>query len=75
MGNGGFFQKDPAMRLRDRKGKFATPLKAYADKAIEENKTLRLQCEKFKRAWLAVSQRANKAERELLELRKKIAML
>ena len=34
----GLFEKDPALKLRDNKGRFATPLRAYADKAIEDVK-------------------------------------
>lgn len=75
MENGGMFDKDPAMRLRDKHGKFATPLRAYADKAIEENKILRFEKEKWFRAWKATRARAAKLEEELNELRKKIALL
>lgn len=71
----GLFEKDPALKLRDNKGRFATPLRAYADKAIEENKILKCQVEKFRRAWLASAKKARRLEDELKELRMKIAML
>jgi phage shock protein A len=75
MEQGGLFENDPAVRPRDKKGRFATPLRAYADKAIEENKVLKFQVEKYKRAWIAVSNHAHRVERELAELRQKIALL
>ncbi len=69
------FEKDPAMRMRDSRGRFATPERAYADKAIEENKRLRFLCEKYKRAWFACASHAASLERELKDLRNKIACL
>lgn len=69
------FDGDPVMRMRDRKGRFATPERAYADKAIEENKVLRLQVEKYKRAWFASAEKARRIEAELRDLRRKIALL
>jgi len=71
----GMFDGDPVLRPRDRKGRFATPERAYADKAISENKVLRLQVEKYKRAWLASAEKARRIEAELRELRHKIALL
>lgn len=71
----GLFDKDPAMKPRDSKGRFATPERAYADKAIEENKKLRYYCEKYKRAWYASMERALRAEEELKTLREKISCL
>ena len=59
-------------RLRDSRGRFATRERAYADKAINENKKLRYFCEKYKRAWFASQERAERLERELNELRNKI---
>ena len=76
------FANDPAMKPRDSRGRFATPEKARADKALEENKYLRLQVERFKRAWFAASEMSSyyhraliKVEDELREVRKKAAML
>ncbi len=66
------FSKDPAMKLRDKKGRFATPERAYADKAIEENKMLRHRCEKFKRAWIAAVNSSSTWQRKYTELQKKI---
>ena len=76
------FANDPTLRARDSKGRFATPEKAMYDKAIEENRTLRLQVEKFRRAWLAAGEMSSfyhraliKAKDELKELRQKAASL
>lgn len=66
------FANDPAMRMRDSKGRFATPERAYADKAIAENKMLRLQVEKFKRAWIAAGEMSARYHRELVCLRAKL---
>ena len=71
----GLFDKDPVMRMRDSKGRFATPERAYADKAIEDNKRLRLLCDKYKRAWLSCSKRVVMIENELKQLRIKISCL
>ena len=71
----GLFDKDPAMRMRDSKGRFATPERAYADKAIAENRKLRFLVQKYKRAWFASVEYANKVEEELKSLRTKIACL
>ena len=71
----GLFDKDPALRMRDSRGRFATPERAYADKAIDENKKLRLLCDKYKRAWMSMVNRCSKAENELKELRTKISCL
>lgn len=71
----GLFDKDPSMRLRDSRGRYATPLRAYADKAIEENKRLRAEKDKWFRAWKVTRARAGRLEKELMELRKKIALL
>lgn len=46
----GLFDHDPVMKCRDSKGRFATPERAYADKAIKENNYLRYEREKYMRA-------------------------
>lgn len=78
------FANDPVMKnqFRDRRGRFATPDRARADKAIEENKYLRLQVEKYKRAYLAAGELTSiyhraliKVKEEMKELRKKAAAL
>ena len=81
---GDLFANDPVLNAkpRDKFGRYATPERARADKAIEENKYLRLQVEKFKRAWFAASEMSSmyhraliKAKEELRELRQKAAAL
>ena len=69
------FANDPAMGMRDSKGRFATPERAYADKAIEENKFLRFEVEKYKRAWLAASSMSSMYHRELIAVKAKLAEL
>ena len=59
------------VQLRDHKGRFCTKERHYADKAFTENKRLLLECEKYKRAFLALSKRCTSAEREVLELKQR----
>lgn len=69
------FDKDPALRMRDSKGRFATPERARADKAIEENRYLRMQVEKFKRAYLAAGEMSSRYHRELLKVKAELKEL
>lgn len=69
------FANDPALKYRDAKGRFATPERAYADRAIEENKRLRYEREKYLRAYLAASESASRWHRKYLELQEKINAL
>ena len=69
------FANDETQRPRDKKGRFATPERAYADKCVEENKLLRLEVEKYRalfekyfRAWKAVAGYAARVERKLKEI-------
>lgn len=66
------FGNDPTMRPRDRKGRFATPERAYADKAIEENNWLRHEREKYMRSYFAAADLATHWQRKYLELREKV---
>lgn len=68
----GLFGNDPALILRDSKGRFATPERAYADKAISENRYLRHECEKYRRSYYAAADLASHWQRKYLELREKI---
>lgn len=45
------FARDPTTRqpLRDSRGRFATKERSFYDKAMKENKYLRLQVQKYKR--------------------------
>src|SRR5574344_319760 len=63
------------VQLRDHKGRFCTKERHYSDKAFNENKRLRLECEKYPRAFLALSKRCTSAEREVLELKQRIKEL
>lgn len=67
------FANDPAMRFRDSKGRFATPERAMADKAIEQNRYLRLEVEKYRRAYLAAASMSSRYHRELIEVKAKLA--
>ena len=69
------FADDPALRFRDSKGRFATPERAMADKAIEQNKYLRLEVEKYRRAYLAAASMSSRYHRELIEVKAKLAEL
>jgi len=69
------FDNDPALRMRDSKGRFATPERARADKAIEENKYLRLQVEKFRRSYLAAGKLSAVYYRELMKVKNELSAL
>ena len=64
----GLFDNDPALIPRDSKGRFATPERAYADRAIEENKLLRIQVERYKRMYFASADLASHWQRKYKEL-------
>lgn len=73
------FANDEALRPRDRKGRFATAERAYADKQNEENKLLRMRVdflsnekEKYLRAYLSAANMASKYHRELIDLKEKL---
>ena len=48
------FDNDPAFKMRDSKGRYATPERAYADKAIKELAYWKLRAEKFRRMYESV---------------------
>lgn len=56
-------------------GQFATREMAYADKQANENAILRLDVEKYRRAYLTTAKRCVALERELKELKDKIKSL
>ena len=60
---------------RDSKGRFCSAERAYADKAITENKRLRYDKEKYFRAYLAAANKCSRLERELNNLKTKIKQL
>lgn len=69
------FAKDPAFVYRDRKGRYATPEKAMTDKAIEDNKILRLNVEKYKRMYLVAASMSSMYHRELVALKEELKRL
>ena len=48
------FGNDKALKMRDSKGRYATPLKAYADKAKKDAEYWKFTAEKYKRMYEAV---------------------
>lgn len=68
----GLFDNDPALIPRDSKGRFATPERAYADRAIDENKLLRTQVERYKRMYFASADLASHWQRKYEELHQKV---
>jgi len=68
----GMFARDPALIPRDSKGRFATPERAYADKALKENRRLRSECERFKRSYYAAADLAAYWQRKHDALQEKI---
>lgn len=65
--------KAPPLRLSD--GRFCTKEQYKAERTRNENKRLRLERDKYYRAWLAASSKASRLDRELRELKKKIGGL
>lgn len=72
---GELFPNEPTAKCRDSKGRFATREKAYTDKAIAENKRLRLEREKYQRAYLAAGEMACHWQRKYMELRQRVDSL
>lgn len=48
------FDNDPVMKMRDRRCRYATPERAYADKAIKDLAYWKLRAEKFRRMYESV---------------------
>ena len=65
------FGNDPALKMRDNHGRYATPERAYADKAIRELAYWKLETEKYKRMYESVVKVLNIKNRERYELNKK----
>jgi len=66
------FQNDPAVKVRDSKGRFATAERAYADKAMKQNKWLRVERDRYMRAWMAAADTAAHWQRKYMELKDKV---
>lgn len=65
--------KEAPLRLKN--GKYCTKEQYRTDKAIEENKILRMEKEKYFRMAMALSESNSRLERELAELKEKIGGL
>lgn len=61
--------------VRDSRGRFCTLEKATYEKAKEENVSLRFNVEKYKRAWLAVSNENSRLRRELKSIKEEVKKL
>ena len=64
------FGNDPALKLMDNKGRYATPERAYADKAIRQLAYWKNETEKYRRMYESVVKVLNERNRELYELKK-----
>lgn len=59
-------------RIRDHRGRYCTKEQKRTDMALNENKILRYEKEKYYRAYIALATRNASLERELRELKEKI---
>ena len=59
-------------QLRDHRGRYCTMEQKRTDMALNENKKLRYEKEKYFRAYIALATRNVSLERELRELKEKI---
>ena len=64
------FGNDPALKMRDNKGRYATPERAYADKAIRQLAYWKNETEKYRRMYESVVKVLNHRNRKLYELKK-----
>ena len=64
------FGNDPALKMRDNHGRYATPERAYADKAIRQLVYWKNETEKYRRMYESVVKVLNHRNRELYELKK-----
>lgn len=62
-------------QLRDHRGRFCTKEQKRTDMALNENKKLRYEKEKYYRAYIALATRNASLERELRELQERIKSL
>ena len=71
----GLFDHDPAFtqKKRDSRGRFATAERAMYDKALKENRYLRLQVEKYRRQAEAANGTFILQQRTIASLREKLA--
>lgn len=71
----GLFDNDPVFkhRKRDSKGRFATAERAMYDKAIKENRYLKMQVEKYRRQAESANGAIIAQQRVIANLREKLA--
>ena len=65
------FGNDPALKFRDNKGRYATPERAYADKAIRQLAYWKNETEKYRRMYESVVKVLNEKNRELYRIKGK----
>lgn len=68
-----FLLKEEPLRLGN--GRFCTIEQLRIEQVDSENLRLRLERDKYRRAWLASSSKASRLERELVELKERIGGL
>ncbi len=61
--------------MRDSKGRYCTPERHYADKAIAENKRLRYERDKYMRAWHSLVATNLRLTRELDSIKQKLKQI
>jgi len=62
-------------QVRDTRGRFCTKEKALYERTLSENARLRYECEKYRRAYIAVSQDNSRLTREMEELKQELSSL
>jgi hypothetical protein len=66
------FGNDNALKMRDSKGRYATPLKAYADKAKHDAEYWRFQAEKYMRLYDSIAWMLGYKDRIIKKLKDEI---
>ena len=66
-----FSGNDPALKMRDDHGRYATPERAYADKARRELTYWKLETEKYRRMYESVVKVLNDRNRDLYKIKGK----
>ena len=65
------FGNDPALKMRDNHGRYATPERAYADKAIRQIAYWKNETEKYRIMYESVVKVLNHRNRELYRIKGK----
>ncbi len=69
------FNDGASEKIRDRRGRFCTRERQVYDRAVEENKYLRFQREKWFRAYMALANDNSRLVREVNALKQEIQSL